>query len=106
MQRREYYRRNLELPVFVRPTGSRRRPVATRFIDVGGGGASLQNPSAKFRRGTDLELTFHPDSHAPLNLHGRVVRTSQGGAVLHVKFEKLRESTRDKIFRMMFRSET
>jgi hypothetical protein len=105
MQRREYYRQNIDLPVYVRPTGSTKQPAETRFIDVGGGGASVRNPSTKFGRGTDLELTFHPDSHAPLNLHGRVVRTSQGGRVLHVKFEKLRESTRDKIFRLLFRSE-
>lgn len=105
MQRRQYYRRNIELPVYVRPTGSTREPLQTRFIDVGGGGASLKNPSTKLHRGADLELTFHPDSEAPLNLHGRVVRTSQQGKVLHVKFEKLRESTRDKIFRLLFRGE-
>ncbi|MFP4373592.1 MAG: flagellar brake protein [Spirochaetaceae bacterium] len=105
MQRREYYRQNVDLPVYVRPTGSGKKPLATRFIDVGGGGASLRNPSPKFVRGTDLELTFHPDSEAPLNLHGRVVRTSSQGRVLHIKFEKLRESSRDKIFRLLFRTQ-
>ncbi len=105
MQRREYFRQNVDLPVYVRPTGSNRKPIATRFIDVGGGGASLRNPSPKFVRGTDLELTFHPDSDAPLNLHGRVVRTSRQGRVLHLKFEKLRESTRDKIFGLLFRAQ-
>jgi c-di-GMP-binding flagellar brake protein YcgR len=104
MQRREYYRQNVDLPVYVRPTGSKKEPVETRFIDVGGGGASVQNPSSKLTRGTDLELTFHPDSHAPLSVHGRVVRTSRDGRVLHVKFEKLRESTRDKIFKLLFRT--
>ena len=105
MQRREYFRQNMDLPVHIRPTGSNKRPVATRFIDVGGGGASLRNPSPKFVRGTDLELTFHPDSEGMLNLHGRVVRTSHQGRVLHVKFEKLRESTRDKIFGLLFRTQ-
>ena len=106
MQRREYYRKSLDMPVYVRPTGSKKEPLASRFLDVGGGGASLKNPSSKFGAGTDLELTFHPESDAPLNLHGRVVRTSQQGDVLHVKFEKLREPTRDKIFRLLFRTET
>ncbi|MFP4205245.1 MAG: flagellar brake protein [Spirochaetota bacterium] len=105
IQRRQYYRKSVELPVFVRPTGSEKAPLATRFIDIGGGGASLQNPSSKFGRGTELELTFHPDSHAPLNLQGRVVRTSERGRVLHVAFEKLREPTRDKLFRLLFKAE-
>jgi c-di-GMP-binding flagellar brake protein YcgR len=105
MQRRQYYRGQIDLPVYIRPTGSRKEPLQSRFIDVGGGGASIQNPSSKLGKGADLELTFHPDSDAPLNLHGRVVRTSEQGKVLHVKFEKLRESTRDKIFRLLFRAQ-
>lgn len=105
MQRRQYYRQRVDMPVYVRPTGSKKEPLESRFLDVGGGGASLKNPSRKFGAGTDLELTFHPSSDAPLNLHGRVVRTSQQGEVLHVNFEKLREPTRDKIFRFLFRGE-
>ncbi|WP_455383027.1 PilZ domain-containing protein [Salinispira pacifica] len=101
-QRREHYRRKVNLPVFIKATGSEDRPQKSRFIDLGGGGASLQNPGAQFRKGDEIDLSFHPDSEDRLSLTAHVVRTSHAGNVLHVDFGHLRESVRDRIYRVLF----
>lgn len=105
VQRRQYYRRDISLPVFVKPAGSNEKFVESRFLDLGGGGASLENPGNRFERGAGLELSFHPSSSEPLNVVGHVVRTSKRGAVLHVNFEHLKETTRDSIYRLLFEEE-
>ncbi|MFP4302797.1 MAG: flagellar brake protein [Spirochaetaceae bacterium] len=102
-QRREYYRRHIRLPVYVRAAEEAHRPVRSEFLDIGGGGASMVNPGERYEHGETLELTFHPDSEATLHIPARVVRTSKQGRVLHLTFENIRETSRDKIYRFLFR---
>lgn len=102
-QRRQFYRREIRLPVYVRQAGSDSRPVRSTFIDIGGGGASIVNPGQRYDAEESLELTFHPESESTLHLPARVVRTSKGGKVLHLTFENLREGSRDKIYKLLFR---
>lgn len=102
-QRREYYRRDLRLPVYVRSADDEHRPVRSEFLDIGGGGASMVNPGERYEQGETLELTFHPESDSTLHIPAKVVRTSKKGKVLHLSFESIRESSRDKIYRMLFR---
>ncbi len=97
----------LDTPVtVVYQTNSDESPMLTHFVDAGGGGASIKNPDGSHWKGSGIELTFHPDSEQRLNLHGRVVRASRNGRVLHITFERLRESARDKIYRILFRRES
>lgn len=105
VQRRRYYRRNISLPVFVRPAGTEEKLVESRFLDLGGGGASLENPGTRFRAGDGLELSFHPGTRQALNVVGHVIRTSNRGTVLHITFEHLRETTRDSIYKLLFEEE-
>ncbi len=102
VQRRKYYRAELHLPVHVRPTGGKERARESEFLDIGGGGASLKNPDKTFQAGEHIELSFHPYSREPLRVQASVVRTSDDDTVLHVRFEQMRESMRDKIYRMLF----
>jgi hypothetical protein len=102
VQRRKYYRAELHLPVHVRPTGRDERARESEFLDIGGGGASLKNPDNAFRAGDHVELSFHPYSRETLRVQASVVRTSEDDTVLHVRFEQMRESMRDKIYRMLF----
>ncbi|MFW6214491.1 MAG: flagellar brake protein [Alkalispirochaetaceae bacterium] len=102
-QRRDYYRREVEIPVYARQAGEEHRPVRSRFLDIGGGGASMVNPGERFEAEDSLELTFHPESDSTLHIPARVVRTSKGGKVLHLSFENIREGSRDKIYKMLFR---
>lgn len=105
VQRRQYYRRNITLPVFVKLAGKDEKPVESRFLDLGGGGASLENPGNRFKAGAGLELSFYPGNRRTLNVMGHVVRTSKRGSVLHINFEHLKESTRDSIYNLLFDEE-
>lgn len=102
IQRRRYYRHPIRRPAYVRPVGSGSPPEQTDFVEIGGGGASIGNPYGKYAPGDDLEISFSPDSDRELSVVGTVVRTSRGGDVLHVRFEHVRESTRDRIYRLIF----
>ncbi|HKK49429.1 MAG TPA: PilZ domain-containing protein [Alkalispirochaeta sp.] len=102
-QRREYYRRHMRLPVYVRSSEEDRRPVRSEFLDIGGGGASMVNPGERYEPGDSVELTFHPDSDSILHIPARVVRSSKKGTILHLSFENIRESSRDRIYRLLFR---
>ncbi|MFW6181585.1 MAG: PilZ domain-containing protein [Spirochaetota bacterium] len=104
LQRRKFYRKKLSLPVFIKPAGSREQPERTTFIDLGGGGASLHNPGKRFQLHDELDLYFHFEGGRPLlRVRGDVIRVSGEGAVLHVIFRTLSESSRDRIIRLLLR---
>jgi hypothetical protein len=95
-QRRRFYRRRFRAPVRLRPAGSRLDSVDSVLLDLGGGGASLINPGGRFKAADRLELSFPPVAGGS-QVIGRVLRTSRGEAVLHLAFEKISESSRDRI---------
>jgi len=101
-QRRAYFREKLSLPIFVRPAGSEEKPLLSAFLDLGGGGASLTNPQNRFKAGMDLELTFIPSKADRLTLTAKVIRSSRGGKVLHVRFGTITDSVRDRIIGSLF----
>ena len=75
-----------------------------RFVDLGGGGASLVNPEGRFREGDFLEISFTPPGEsATLNLRGRVMRSSRNNGRLHLMFEGINESQRDRILGGLFK---
>lgn len=77
--------------------------LATRFIDLGGGGASLINPGGRFKENDFLELSFSlGGQNRPFSLRCRVIRTSKNGQHLHLMFEGMQESVRDKILGTLF----
>lgn len=96
-QKRAYYRRKLNMPVMVRVAGSEEKKTAYRFLDLGGGGASIVNPDLRFRPGDDIEITFSPGTEEPIELIGEVVRLSDAGKTMHVSFGPMREAMRDRI---------
>lgn len=105
VQRRAYYRGEVRLPAYVKLARETRRPTKTQLVDIGGGGASFYAPDSRYQRGEQIELTFHPDSDAPLHLPGRIVRESKGGRIAHMCFGDLRPSTRDRVFEYLFRNQ-
>jgi c-di-GMP-binding flagellar brake protein YcgR len=101
-QRRRYYRRQADFPVYVRRAGEDSLKLSL-VRDLGGGGASLQNPRGIYKAGDDLELSFHPEGSFSFTLLAEVLRTSRQGKLLHVRFGPLKESTRDHIFSLLFK---
>ena len=96
-QKRQYYRRKLAMPVQVRVAGSEEKQASYRFVDLGGGGASIINPDLRFRPGDDIEITFTPGAEGPIELVGEVIRLSEAGKVMHIVFGPIREAMRDRI---------
>jgi len=101
-QHRAHFRKRFGLEVEVQSGERDERPVKSRFLDLGGGGASLYNPSTRYQKGDQLELRFQTGPGESLTLIARVVRTSRNNSVLHVDFGELRESMRDRIYRVLF----
>jgi PilZ domain len=100
-QKRRYYRRKIDLPVHVYPFDSD-KPILSRFRDIGGGGASLLNTDHHFKEGDELELRFTPDNEE-IKLTASVMRLSEGGNIVHVNYEHIRDGLRDRIYSAIFR---
>ena len=100
-QRRKYYRRKEFLPVFVKPASASASPRESFLLDLGGGGASLQAPRCSLRKGDLVEVSFSPRK-GTFTLAARVLRASKGGKVIHVKFESLSETERNRIMSFLF----
>ena len=97
-QRRRYSRRQVRLPVFVQPYQSGSQAVKSVFVDLSGGGASLRNPGQQFRVEQQVELSFAPHGEK-FHVLAQVVRVSRGGDVIHVEFQALNGSKRERIAR-------
>ncbi len=107
IQRREFHRREVHLPVYVksstpRESGDAASNTQAEIVEVGGGGVRLYSPEASFKEGSEVELTFHPDSNEALHVAGTVVKRSRRGTVLHISFDRIRDQTRDRLFKTVF----
>ena len=71
------------------------------FFDLGGNGASLQNPGGRYQPGDVIQLAFLAAGEQ-CNLAAEVLRTSKNGQTLHVRFAPMRETTRDRIIGSLF----
>jgi hypothetical protein len=103
-QQRHHFRRAIDLPVGVTPLLSDDPPLESRFVDIGGGGASILNPEKRFRSGDTFHLTFAPEGEREISVLCTVLRTSRHNEVLHVEYGPIREPTRDRIYRLLFQA--
>jgi hypothetical protein len=101
-QQRRHYRRAMQLPVSVYRDLSDDDPLQSEFVDLGGGGASLRNPDLRFDTGDTLGLMFELPSGELMELPATVTRTSRKRTILHVRYGNIRESQRDRIYRLLF----
>ncbi len=105
VQRRRYYRDKVLLPVHVKLASAPEHLQRSRFTDIGGGGASFLAPDERYKRGGEVEMMFHPDSRPTIHLTGRIVRESQRGKIVHVSFDNMRPSARDRVLGLLFRNQ-
>ena len=95
-RRRMYPRKRLRLPVLVAREPDAADARRTILLDLGGGGASLRNPWELMRKGASLRMSFAPGAEG-LTVAARIVRVSENGTAIHVEFESLSETERDRI---------
>ncbi|MFW6362799.1 MAG: PilZ domain-containing protein [Spirochaeta sp.] len=105
LQRRRHFRAPVHLPVYVKPVGTIQPAEYTRFIDLGGGGGSIENPARRYRRGDYVALSFSRDSEEAMNTVGEVVRTSRGHAIAHIDFRTLTREAQDRLYGILFQQE-
>jgi hypothetical protein len=103
-QRRRYYRKAIKLPVYVMLRDKLEEPIRSAFIDVSGGGASLENPGMDVAPGDDLALSFSSGGER-FTVPARVVRLSGDGRVMHVQFQRLSETARDRLIGSLFKEQ-
>jgi c-di-GMP-binding flagellar brake protein YcgR len=103
LQRRQFYRKKLMLPVYVTVAGSEKGKRFTTLIDLGGGGASIVNGEIQAQVGDRISLSMIPAGSSKINVLGEVLRVSKGGAVAHIRFDHMSESYRDRIVGLLFK---
>jgi len=100
-QRRRFYRRKESLPVFVTAASAAAVPQESSLVDLGGGGASLENPGRMLKKGDFLEVSFSPEK-GKVTLAARVLRLSKNGKVINVEFVSVSEAERNRIMGFLF----
>jgi hypothetical protein len=101
-QRREFYRACVLLPASVRDPDGSQEAVHTTLTELGGGGASIQNPDQRFANGDCVNLCFRDGKKKTIEINGEVVRLSHRGKIAHIEFYALSECDRDRIIGLLF----
>ncbi len=96
VQRRKFYRKTISQPVSIRRVGER-SAWETRTIDLGGGGMSIINPEDKLLAGERVALVLRLPDAGEIKLSGKIMRMSKGNRRLHIRFDAMKETERDKI---------
>jgi c-di-GMP-binding flagellar brake protein YcgR len=104
LQRREFYRTRIMLQATVRGLDGEQEAADTTLIDLGGGGASIENPEQRFTVGDHVSLSFRYGEEDQIETTGEIVRTSRKGKVAHLRFDFLSESDRDRVIGLLFRA--
>ncbi|MBN1798880.1 MAG: PilZ domain-containing protein [Spirochaetales bacterium] len=97
IQRREYFRKNIYLPILLRREDSKDEPDYAYIRDLSAGGLSVTNPGKKYVKKDDLSLFFHKEADKKFHLSGEVVRVSINNKILHIKFGYVTNSVRDRL---------
>jgi c-di-GMP-binding flagellar brake protein YcgR len=99
IQKRRYYRKNLNLPVtVVRAAG--RESANTNALDLSGGGAKLHDPGFGFTEGEAVTLVVYFGRTEHATLPARVLRVDRKESTASVTFEKINDVLRDKLVKL------
>jgi hypothetical protein len=102
-QRREFYRDRVRHPVKVQGLKGSRVLADTVMIELGGGGASIENPGHGFKTGDRINLFFRYGEKDSIEINGKIVRLSRRGKIAHIEFIELSTRNRDRIIALLFR---
>lgn len=103
LQRRQFYRKRLMLPVYVKAASVDEPARLTILIDLGGGGASIAKGEMHLEVGERISLWVHSAEKEKIDVTATVLRLSRGNKIAHIKFDNILESDRDRIMNLLFR---
>ena len=101
IQNRDYFRKNLRLPVHIKLPGIAEKSFSTSLLDLGGGGARIHNPDLPLHMGQEIILFLSLPDKERLLLQARITRVSESDSSICIQFNSIREATRDKIMRVV-----
>lgn len=104
-QRRRYYRRTVQLSASFVLENNPERQLTTTILDLSGGGARIENPGIPVKPGDRVILGLRAGAEH-ITMAARVVRKSHGDEVLHLQFEGLSETVRDRLIGLVFRTKS
>ena len=58
LQRRNFFRKSVYLPVLIEKTGTTNEPIKTVLYDISGGGASIDNEKLGLKSHDDIKISF------------------------------------------------
>lgn len=105
VQRRNYYRKKVTRPVELEKSGYETYRATTRLIDLGGGGAKMENPHGMFKAGDLMRVLLKLPPDDTLDFGGEVVKTSDEGEAIHVRFDPIKPQQVDRIIRYVMLDE-
>lgn len=102
-QHREHARRAMEIPVELETLDEGSDRYSSVTLEIGGGGATVVNPEQRFEAKDELQVTLYFPKAEELELQARVIRVSEEGEHLHLRWVAIPEGLRDKIYGFLFR---
>jgi hypothetical protein len=96
VQRRAHRRHGVELPLEIRTSDG--LALSTKTADLSIGGAAARNPRRTFSAGQRVTAAIGTNG-SRVAIPATVVRTSRGGRLVHLRFERPTEQARHRLFR-------
>lgn len=99
VQKRGFYRSEVDFPAVIRHEGYDIRQYQTKMVDLGGGGARVLSPGHGLHQGDLITLIFQTAGEETIEVSGEIVKMSQKEEqeYIHIHFSNLQEKLRDKI---------
>lgn len=105
VQKRSFYRSEVNFPAVIRHQGYDIRQYQTKMVDLGGGGARLVSPGHGLHEKDIVTLLFQTPEGETFEIPGEIVKMSQkeDTEFVHVHFSSIKEVTRDKVVSLAMR---
>lgn len=105
VQKRNFYRSEVNFPAVLRHEGYEVRQYETKMVDLGGGGARLISPGHGLHQGDMVTLLFQTPEEETIEVTAEIVKISQKGDTeyVHVHFGSIRDKLQDKIIGLAMR---
>jgi c-di-GMP-binding flagellar brake protein YcgR len=100
-QRRQFFRNHKKRIVTVQRKGVDVRLLKTTVLDLSGGGACIDNTKLDYKVSDEFEMHFPIDIDQDLTINAEVLRITDNGAEIHVKFNHLIPLFQDKIIKIV-----
>jgi hypothetical protein len=100
-QRREFFRKQVKLPVLIKKTDSSEEPIPAFIVDLSASGAAIRHPRLQLTKGDDLKIYFQKTGDDVFYLNAEVLRADRQRTEISVRFGHLAEQHKDKIVGML-----